>query len=179
MQGAIPAARRSRFRGIPETGLGALLLAAALVLSGCADPTRIPAGSSRAEVLQRLGQPTALHPMGAIERLQYSRAPAGTEVTNIDVDAGGKVVAVTQVLDEGRFAADIRPAVWREADVLRTYGRPEQVTRVTSFGGVVWSWRYKWVNAPRLLYIYIDPQGVVERYHVGDDLRYDDKATRE
>ena len=50
---------------------------------------------------------------------------------------------------------------------------------MTSFGGVVWSWRYKWVNAPRLLYIYIDPQGVVERYHVGDDLRYDDKATRE
>ena len=150
------------------------LAAAALAFAaaGCAEPMRIATGTPRAEVLQRLGQPTALYPMGQVERLQYSRAPAGTEVTNIDVDAGGKVVAVTQVLDEGRFAHDIRPDVWREADVLRTYGRPEEVTRVSSFDGVVWSWRYKWINAPRLLYIYLDPQGVVRRWHTGDDLRY-------
>ena len=46
-------------------GPRALLLAAALVLTGCADPTRVPTGSSRAEVLQRLGQPTALYAMGS------------------------------------------------------------------------------------------------------------------
>jgi hypothetical protein len=161
----------------------ALLLTTVLgmVLVGCADPARVPPGSSRAEVLQRLGQPTATYPMGSsVERLQYSRAPAGTEVTNIDVDAGGKVLAVTQVLHEGRFAVDIKPGVWREPDVLRTYGRPEQITRVTSFDGAVWSWRYKWINAPRLLYIYLDPQGVVAHYHVGDDPRYDnDRGARD
>lgn len=155
------------------------LVATALALAGCAEPTRITPGTSRAELLQRLGAPTSLYAMGAVERFQYSRAPAGTEVTNIDVDASGKVVAVTQVLDEARFALDIRPGVWREADVLRTYGRPEQMARVTSFDGAVWSWRYKWINARRLLYIYLDPQGVVQRYHTGDDLRFDDRATRE
>ncbi len=146
--------------------------ALALALAGCAEPTRITPGTSRAEVLQRLGSPTGLYAMGPVERLQYSRAPAGTEVTNIDVDAGGNVLAVTQMLDERRFAVDIQPEVWREADVLRTYGRPEQVTRVTSFDGAIWSWRYKLINTPRLLYIYLDRQGVVQRYHVGDDLRY-------
>ena len=155
------------------------LLAMVLALSGCADPTSVVPGTSRAEVLQRLGQPTSMYPMGAVERLQYSRAPAGTEVTNIDVDAGGKVIAVTQMLDERRFAVDIQPGVWREADVLRTYGRPEQVTRVTSFDGTVWSWRYRMINAPRLLYVYLSPRGVVERYHVGDDPRFDARDTRE
>lgn len=158
------------------------LVVAALALAGCAEPTRIATGIPRAEVLQRLGSPTGLYAMGPTERLQYSRAPAGTEVTNIDVDASGKVVAVTQMLDERRFAVDIQTGVWREADVLRTYGRPEQVTRVSSFDGVVWSWRYKLMNAPRLLYIYIDPQNVVQRYHTGDDLRYfndNGGATRE
>lgn len=150
-----------------------------VLLAGCADPARIQPGTSRAEVLQKYGTPTSQYSMGPIERLQYSRAPAGTTVTNVDVDATGKVVAATQVLNEGRFVYDIKPGVWREADVLRTYGRPEEISRVTSFNGTVWSWRYLQMNAHRLLYIYLDPQGVVERYHVGDDLRYDERATRE
>ncbi len=161
-------------------GRAYVLVAVALALAGCAEPTRITAGTSRAEVLQRLGSPTGRYAMGPVERLQYSRAPAGTEVTNVDVDASGKVVAVTQVLDEARFALDIQPGVgvWRESDVLRSYGRPEEMTQVTSFDGAVWSWRYKALNARRLLYIYVDRQGVVQRYHTGDDLRFNAR-TRE
>jgi hypothetical protein len=150
--------------------LGGLAVVAAL--AGCADPTGAVIGSSRADVLKRLGSPTSTYPLGAAERLQYSRAPAGTEVTNIDIGAGGQVVAVTQVLDEGRFPLDIQTDRWREADVLRTYGRPEEVSRVSAFDGTVWSWRYRQLNNPRLLYIYLDPQGVVRRWHTGDDLRY-------
>ena len=159
----------TRFHSLMLAGAVAVLAA----LSGCADPARVPAGTARADVLTSLGAPTSIYPMGPIERLQYSRAPDGTTVTNIDVDSStGKVVAVTQVLDEARFALDIPPAGWREADVLRTYGRPEEITRVTSFDGVVWSWRYRQQNNPRLLYVYIDRQGVVQRWHTGDDLRY-------
>jgi len=155
-------------------------LAAVLALvAGCADPARIPAGTSRADVLQKVGKPTSVYAMGAFERLQYSRAPMGTEVTNIDVDASGKVVSVVQMLDEARFGNDIQVGTWRESDVLRNYGRPEEISRVTSFNGTVWQWRYLAVNAHRLLYVYLDPQGVVQRYHVGDDLRYDERATRE
>jgi hypothetical protein len=82
------------------------------------------------------------------------------------------VVSVKQELDERLFDRTIQPGVgrWRVADVLRVYGRPFEITKVSSFEGDIWTWRYKWQNTPRLLYIYIDPTGVVQRYHTGDDL---------
>jgi hypothetical protein len=151
-----------------------LTLAAAL-LGGCAsEPTRLPLGTTRAEALQRLGTPTAVYPLGAGERLQYSRAPMGTEVNNVDLDASGRVVSIRQELDPALFDRTIRPGAWREADVLRTYGRPFEITRVSSFDGVIWTWRFKALNAHRLLHIYIDPTGLVARYHTADDLMRDD-----
>ena len=144
----------------------------ALLLAACAsDPTRLPVGVSRAEALQRLGQPTAIYALADGERLQYSRAPAGFEVNNVDLDAAGRVRAIRQELDERLFARTIQTGVWREADVLRTYGRPFEIDRVSSFDGTVWTWRYKAINERRLLFIYIDPTGLVARYHTGDDLR--------
>lgn len=152
----------------------AVLSVAGLLLAGCAsEPTWLQPGTSRAEALQKLGPPTAAYALAqGGERLQYSRQPMGFEVSNVDLDAQGRVLGVTQVMDELLFARDIQVDAWRVPDVLRTYGRPEQVTRVSSFDGDVWQWRYKQINNPRLLYIYIDRQGVVRRYHVGDDLRF-------
>ncbi len=153
-----------RTRGLAWTVAGVLL-------AGCVgEPTRIPPGTSRAETLQRLGTPTAVYPLPTGERLQYSRAPAGFEVNDIDLDASGHVVSVRQVLDDRWFAQDIQPGAWRVADVLRTYGRPFDIARVSSFDGVIWSWRYKQLNTPRLLYIYVDPQGAVVRWNTADDL---------
>lgn len=153
----------------------ALALAAALLLAGCAsEPTRIAPGTTAAETLQRLGPPTGRYPLtGGGERLQYSRMPSGFEVIDIDVDASGKVVSVTQVLNEARFGHDIQVDRWRQNDVLAFYGRPFEISRVSSFDGAVWTWRYKALNERRMLYIYIDPTGVVRRYHTGDDLEYD------
>ena len=150
----------------------AFVVAAGLLLAGCAsEPTRIVPGTTAAETLQRLGPPTGRYPLtGGGERLQYSRMPAGFEVTDIDVDAAGKVVSVTQVLSEARFGHDIKVDQWRQNDVLAFYGRPFEISRVSSFDGVIWTWRYKAVNERRMLYIYIDPTGVVRRYHTGDDL---------
>lgn len=158
-----------------RTACMALLAAAVFGLAGCAsEPTRIAPGTSAAETLQRLGPPSGRYALpGGGERLQYSRAPAGSEVTNIDVDAAGRVVSVVQVLQEIRFDRDIQVGTWREADVLRTYGRPFEITRVSSFDGVIWTWRYRSINAPRLLHIYIDPAGLVQRYHVADDLTFE------
>lgn len=144
-------------------------LAAAALLAGCAsDPARAPLGMTRAETLQRLGAPTSIYPLAGGERLQYSRAPMGYEVTNVDLDASGHVAAVVQELDERLFDRTIKVDQWRQDDVLRTYGRPYEITRVGSFDGTVWSWRYMQINNPRLLYIYFDPQGVVRRYHSAD-----------
>lgn len=142
-----------------------------LLATACAsDPARLPLGSTRAEALQQLGTPTAIYPLSGGERLQYSRAPAGFEVNNVDLDATGRVVSVRQELSERWFGSTIQPGVWREADVLRTFGRPFEVTRVTSFDGTVWTWRYKQMNSRRFLYIYVDPAGRVDHYNVGDDL---------
>lgn len=156
----------------------AALVAAALALAGCAgEPTRVAPGTSRADTLRQLGAPTSVYPLsGGGERLQYSRAPAGFEVNNVDLDAAGHVVSVRQELSDNMFDRTIRPGVWREADVLRTYGRPSEVTQVSSFDGVVWGWHYKMMNMPRFLYIYIDPTGVVQRYHTADDLRLDENT---
>ena len=153
----------------------ALVVLAAAGLAGCAsEPTRIQPGTTAAETLQRLGAPTGRYPLnGGGERLQYSRMPAGFEVTDIDVDAAGKVVSVTQVLNEARFGHDIKVNQWRQNDVMAFYGRPYEITRVSSFDGAVWTWRYKAVNERRMLYIYMDPTGVVRRYHTGDDLELD------
>ena len=152
--------------------MAAFAVAATVMLAGCAsDPTRLQAGATRAEVLQQLGQPTAVYPMpGGGERLQYSRAPAGTEVSNVDVDAAGRVVSNRQEMQEYLFDSTIKTDTWRLDDVLRTYGRPYEVSRVSSYDGVVWSWRYQVLNNPRLLHIYMDPAGKVTRYHTGPDL---------
>ena len=48
-----------------------------------------------------------------------------------------------------------------------------QGEQLCEFDGVVWSWHYKSMNTRRLLYIYIDPQGVVARYHTGDDFEFE------
>jgi len=141
------------------------------LLAGCAsDPSRIQIGTPRDVVLQQLGQPTAIYPFVGGERLQYSRGPAGFQVSNVDLDTAGRVQSVRQELDEGLFGRTIRPGEWRIPDVLFTYGRPYQQTRVTSFDGTVWSWRYLHINNRRLLYIYVDPTGLVDHYNVGDDL---------
>ncbi|MDM0115350.1 hypothetical protein QTI66_24590 [Variovorax sp. J22R133] len=148
--------------------------AAAAALTACAsDPTNIDLGATRADTLGRLGPPTAIYPWGSGERLQYSRAPMGFQVTNIDLDASGKVISVGQELDEKYFGSTIQVDKWNRDDVMRTYGRPYEITKVTSFNGDVWTWRYLQMNNRRFLYIYVDPQGIVRRYNVGDDYASD------
>jgi len=149
-----------------------ILVLCGALLAGCAsDPSRVPLGTDRAQALQQLGPPTSIYALpGGEQRLQYSYGPAGFAVFNIDLDATGHVRSVRQELDEGLFGSTIRPGEWRVEDVLRTYGPPYEQSRVTSFNGVVWSWRYLHINNRRFLYIYIDPTGRVDHYNVGDDL---------
>lgn len=154
----------------PRKAAAAMALLCGL-LAGCAsDPSRVQPGTGRAEVMQQLGPPTAIYPFAGGERLQYSRGPMGFQVSNVDLDASGRVRSVRQELDEGLFGSTIRPGEWRVPDVLFTYGLPYEQTRVASFNGTVWSWRYLHINNRRFLYIYIDPTGRVDHYNVGDDL---------
>lgn len=153
-----------------------IAVAALALLSACAsDPARLPLGMTKSQAMQQLGAPTAVYALAAGERLQYSRMPMGREVTNVDLDASGNVASVTQELDERYFDKNIQVDRWTQQDVLRTYGPPYEITQVTSFTGNIWSWRYRQINNPRILYIYIDPQGVVRRYHTADDPTVNDR----
>jgi hypothetical protein len=180
----MPASRHTPFRlaalqVTPRAGSGAawkrvgLGLALCLGLAACAsDPARVPLGTGKAEVLQRLGQPTAEYRFATdgppTDRLQYSGQPMGQWVYNVDLDGQGRVKAVTQALDEAVFPR-IQIDRWTREDVLREFGPPFEVTGVYSFKGEVWTWRYSLGPWNRLLHIYIDPQGVVRRWHPADE----------
>jgi len=152
------------------------LAAAGLALAACAsDPSRVPAGATRDQVLQQVGQPTAVYRLPQGERLQYSSGPSGFVVYNIDLDDSGRVRSVRQELQDGLFDSTIRPGEWHVEDVLRTYGEPYQRTRVLAFTGTVWSWRYLQINSRRFLYIYVDPTGLIDHFNVGDDLEFNDR----
>lgn len=154
--------------------LGLWALALWLVLSACAGPNALrplAAGMGAAEVQQRWGAPSAMYPAppGQGERWQYSLQPAGQQVVNVDFDSDQRVQRVEQALSEALFAQRIRPDVWQRDDVLREYGPPAEITRVHNFQGDIWVWRYADGPVWRLLYIDIDPAGLVRGWSLGDE----------
>jgi outer membrane protein assembly factor BamE (lipoprotein component of BamABCDE complex) len=151
--------------------LVAVALFSAVQLAGCSlMPERVPLGSSRAEVEQRLGAPTTVHVLPDGQRLQYSGQPSGGWVYNLDLDAQGRLRAVQQVMDESDFLQRIEPGRWTRDDVLLHMGRPAQMGRVARFDGPVWTYRYMLGGTPRLLHVHLDPQGVVRQLMVFDEL---------
>jgi hypothetical protein len=61
----------------------------------------------------------------------------------VDIDAGGRITAANQVLNEASFAEFQRRAPGMSRDeLLRTLGRPGEVRSGGWQGGQVWSWRY-------------------------------------
>lgn len=181
-------------RAIKGVTWSALVAAVIWSLAGCAsNPEQIPVGTARTDVLQALGRPTAQYPHGEVrcpsvkgsegrrasspgnpglingERLQYSMQPAGRLVYNVDLDANGRLVRAEQALNEALFPQRIIPNCWTRDDVLREYGPPARVEGVHNFQGQVWVWRYLDGITWRLLFIDVDPQGIVRGYSVGDE----------
>ena len=153
-----------------RTWAASLLMGALVGLSACAvQPEQLSPGMPRAEVLQTLGKPTASYPASGGERLQYSMQPAGQRVYNVDLDARGALLGAEQALSESLFAQRIVPDRWTTQDILFEYGPPARIQGVHNFKGRIWVWRY--ANGPvwRLLFIDVDPDGVVRGYSVGDE----------
>ena len=154
----------------------ALALLATALLAGCAtDPTRLPDGTPRDQALAQLGRPTAVYPASdGGERWQYSWQPMGDRVYNVDVGADGRVQSVAQTMSENHFAR-IGIDHWGQNELLREFGPPIEITRVFAFDGTVWAWRYSIGPFHRLLYVYLDPAGVVRRWHGADDPAYESR----
>ncbi len=151
------------------------LLVLAVQISGCALPAREKAGALRAEVVARLGPPTAVFALPAGERLLYSELPAGFAAYNLDFDASGRLVRNEQVLTQARFE-NLPVGIWTTADVQRTFGAPLRVERVARFEGDIWTYRFRQNSDPRLAHVHLDRQGVVQLVMFTDELPHFDNA---
>ena len=149
--------------------LTALSLAA--LLAACAgNPFHawdLQPGASRQDVLARLGPPTRVVAIPGGERLQYSVQPFGPYAWMVDLDASGRLVSARQVLNTVSFNR-IEPGRWTRNDVEREFGPPARIDGVSSWNGPVMT--YYWRDRDRsdmFYWVYLDPQGVVQRAHPG------------
>jgi len=149
--------------------LGILLAACA---SGPFEPTSVVAGDTQADVVRKMGPPTAVYTMpDGRPRLEYSRMPAGRKTYMIDFDEAGRVTRWEQVLDEAHFMA-IVPGL-RSADVLRLIGPPSDTAQYRlPERGLTWSYRYESVPRCQLFQVAIDVKtdAVVAAYYPPDPL---------
>lgn len=167
-------------RTLPSRVLRVLWLGlVAALLAGCVGmPERVEPGTPRAEIEKRLGAPSAVYPLTDGLRLQYSRQPAGQQVYNLDLDAGGRLRRVEQVMDIHWLQQNIALDRWTRDDVLRNLGRPALIERVASFRGDVWTYRFLEANSPRQVHVHIDPEGVVRRLMFTDEPTPEDPPDR-
>ena len=120
--------------------LWAISMVVGLVSCAGYGPAGLQPGSSEADVMQVMGQPTGRYTMpGGMQRLEFARGPYGRHTYMIDLDAQGRVAKVEQVLDSWHFAT-VLPGQTRD-DVLRTLGRPSERAGMMR-DGQIWSWRY-------------------------------------
>lgn len=119
------------------------LLAGAAMLSACAgySPREVRAGMSAGDVAERMGSPTARHPMpDGGTRLEYARGPAGLHTYMVDLDPQGRFTRWQQVLHEAQFNAI--PVGLPVAELRRVLGTPSDVRSGGWQPGQVWSYRF-------------------------------------
>lgn len=147
----------------------------ALLLGACAVVEWVPLGTDRNAVIERYGAPSRVVPLPSGTRLQYTRQPMGQTAVMVDLDAAGKVVAVRQVLNPNDFAR-IEVGQWTRETTEREFGRPAWVNHVASWTGDILTYRWRDGSTDMLYYVYLDPQGVVQR--VGQGMEFIDVPER-
>lgn len=118
------------------------LLCLALLLAACSAfaPPEPLAGTSREEVVARMGQPVLERRTDAGSRLEFSSGPYGKQTWFVDFDAASRAIRAEQALTEANFnRIGIGMA---QDDVRRLLGRPGEVQVLGRARGVVWSYRY-------------------------------------
>ena len=128
---------------LPRSLLGAL--SAAVLACGCAmmnPPAAVPIGSGIADATNALGKPTGEYALpGGGKRLEYATGPSGKETWMLDFDTAGKMVSITQVLNDRNF--DPVRAGMTTDELLFMLGRPIGRRQLPRTGEVVWSYRYE------------------------------------
>jgi hypothetical protein len=153
----------------------ALLSALLAMLGACAifTPVKLVPGETEAEVVAKLGRPSARIPDGSQHLLEYSRNPWGQEIYMARFGADNRLISYEQVLTVEKFAT-IKPGVATKADVLRTVGHPSETMYLSRQQLEVWTYPYKeygvWNSE---MNIHFDNAGIVRKMENGQDLRFD------
>ena len=101
-----------------------------------------PGVTTEAQIRDRMGRPETerLFADGS-KHLYYPRGPQGTTTYRVDIDAQGKLMAVTQLLTAENFAK-VRIGMSQEA-VRDLLGKPGEVAIYRLKPETVWSWRWQ------------------------------------
>lgn len=101
-----------------------------------------PGVTTEAQIRDQMGQPETerILPDGT-KRFEYPRGPQGTATYMVDIDAHGKLIAVTQVLTAENFAR-VRVGMTQEA-VRQLLGKPGEVAVYRLKPETVWSWKWQ------------------------------------
>jgi outer membrane protein assembly factor BamE (lipoprotein component of BamABCDE complex) len=152
-------------------------LAGALLAAGCATLGRTPplVGDSAEAVQARMGRPTAVYAAPDGQVLEYASGPMGQFTWMARIGPDGRMRSFEQVLTGEKFAT-IKPGATTKEQVLRTIGRPAEVSRVAMRDFEVWSYRYKesgvWNS---MMHVHFDRAGVVQLMQNGPDPMYEEK----
>ena len=150
----------------------ATVILAATIVSGCAALSTVQPGMQRTEVVERMGQPYRVLPLGNGARLLYSRQPAGQQVYQVDLDAGDRVVQIRQMLAAPEFQR-IVVGTWTREDVEREFGPPASIEHAANWPTDILT--YRWYDGQDMFYwVYVDAHNVVRRAEPGVEYHFDD-----
>jgi outer membrane protein assembly factor BamE (lipoprotein component of BamABCDE complex) len=119
----------------------AFLVLLLLLASACAMRELRP-GMSEAEVRQAMGPPAMeLRDADGSRHLAYPSGPFGLHTYMARIAPDGRLQAVEQVLDDGRFEA-IRPGMTSD-ELLRHIGPPGERMRFDNLRQTAWDYRFR------------------------------------
>lgn len=146
----------------------------ALGLSGCAALTPPQPGQTEAEVLSRMGKPTATYQDGNTRLLEYHPSRMGQYAYMARIGSDGRLMAFTQVWTIENFQK-IVPNKTTQEDVLKLVGQPTEIVQYRNLPEyAAWNYGFRESGAwDSMMTVYIDKDGIVRRLENGPDLRFD------
>jgi hypothetical protein len=120
--------------------LSLMSLAMLTACSSYAPPANLT-GSTRDELVAKMGQPDMQRQNSTGTRLEFPRGSMGHHTWFVYLDAAGHATHAEQVLTEPNFN-QITPGMTQD-EVRQRLGRPSDVQGLARSRGLVWSYRYE------------------------------------
>lgn len=148
-----------------------LLTCLLISLAGCASISAPPItpGQSEAEVIAKLGTPSARYQDGSDSILAYVHGPWGQQTYMARLDADQHLKSYEQVLTVQKFAT-VKIGETTQQDILHTFGKPAETSYLSLSDLTVWTYRYKengvWDS---MMHVHFDRHGIVQKMMNGPD----------